>query len=400
MDKVHEVDKKPWISKKIYQLNELIVKRTKQLSENGVYLHEEINDEQNLENALKDFIKSNQETIKPSFLFNSTDEKTLVDDEECDLQTYKLQLQHAKKVLKSRVYRVEYLSRLQTTRREVLMRHLASMDCSSPQQDDLVISRKRNQNFVTLLTIQIWPQPSKETKVRLQKEIIFRSDNFLVELRNQIKCHEDYGVPIDLSENPNQNERILRGELFKSGFFLIHNTFYNDMRDVNNIDLCQSIKDWASKPVEVVNPDGYNIVVDKGIGPFKSRRMETSTFDDLEFRLGCPYLYLHQGDCEHLFTISDIKFVPYDRIIQQTVFPIITATSIGRKHDYLKCYMCKERPPQWYTRNNHRLPMDPFFFCEDCFYSFNYDQDGKKVGNFQAYLYTAILGIPDNIGIK
>lgn len=254
-----------------------------------------------------------------------------------------------------------------------------------------------NKKFITVVVIQTWPQPAKEPKVRLEKEILFRSDQCLTQLRDQIKCQRDYTVPMDLSDNPEQPERIFRGELFKSGFFLIDDTFYNDMRDSNNIDLSSNIIEWSNKPVMIVGEDGENVLVNRKIGPFKSRKMEDCTFEDLQFRLGCPYLYLHQGDCEHLFTISDIRYVPNDLETQRTEFPFLTATSVGLKSDNVRCYMCLSRPPHWYTRNNDRLPVDPYLFCENCFHSFNYDSDKKKIGTFQAYLYTSALGIPDSV---
>ena len=58
----------------------------------------------------------------------------------------------------------------------------------------------------------------------------------------------------------------------------------------------RQIIDWSREP-------------SRGVGPFTSKLMETTTFNDLHVRLGHPYLYLHQGDCEHLIIFSDIRFV-------------------------------------------------------------------------------------------
>lgn len=46
---------------------------------------------------------------------------------------------------------------------------------------------------------------------------------------------------------------------------------------------------------------------DRGLGSFKNAKMEATTFEDLTLRLGQPYLYQHQGSCEHLMVISDIR---------------------------------------------------------------------------------------------
>lgn len=400
MDKIHDVDNKPWISKRLLNLKTLIEKRRKELADQNIALQTPNEGNEHLVKALQQFIDTKHESLSQQFLFNTNDERTLVVDKECELSCYKLQLAHSRRLLESRSYRVEYLSNLEITRRELLMRHLASMNNPPLAQGVLESPAKKTiKNFVTLLTIQMWPQPSSEIKVRLEKEIIFRADNLLTDLRNQFKCQKDYCVPIELSDNPDQIEKISRGEMFKSAFFLIHDTFYNDMRDRNNIDLSAGIRQWADKKVLIVNDEGANEFVNRGIGPFKTARMENTRLQELEFRLGCPYLYLHQGNCEHLFTISDIRYVPDNVTINAIDYPSITATSIGRKNDHLKCYMCKDRPPHWYTRNNDRLPLDPYFFCEDCFYMFNYDSNRKKIGQFQAYLYTSTLGIPDSVMI-
>jgi len=47
----------------------------------------------------------------------------------------------------------------------------------------------------------------------------------------------------------------------------------------------------------------------RGIGPFHSKRMETAHFIDLTARLGQPYVFIHQGDCEHIVIFSDIRSV-------------------------------------------------------------------------------------------
>lgn len=40
---------------------------------------------------------------------------------------------------------------------------------------------------------------------------------------------------------------------------------------------------------------------------YQCKTMETTKFNELTVRIGCPYLYLHQGNCEHLLVFSDIR---------------------------------------------------------------------------------------------
>ena len=42
--------------------------------------------------------------------------------------------------------------------------------------------------------------------------------------------------------------------------------------------------------------------------------MEETKFEDLKIKLGYPYVYTHQGNCEHLLIFRDLRyaFYPYE----------------------------------------------------------------------------------------
>ena len=40
---------------------------------------------------------------------------------------------------------------------------------------------------------------------------------------------------------------------------------------------------------------------------FRPADMASTKFEDIELRLGYPYLYCHHGNCEHLVIFSDIR---------------------------------------------------------------------------------------------
>lgn len=46
-----------------------------------------------------------------------------------------------------------------------------------------------------------------------------------------------------------------------------------------------------------------------GIGILNSRKMEETTFIDLNIRIGQPYLYVHQGNCEHNIVFTEVRMV-------------------------------------------------------------------------------------------
>lgn len=410
MDSVHDIKSKPWICQRSIKLCELLEKRATALREAGLSIGSvpsKVDPE--TRRKFQDYVALNRNEVESYFQFNLTDEKHLKVERRCNLAMYQKQLEHAKRMISNRRYKVEYLASLKMSRAEVLMRHQASVN--QKQTSDKACPTEASGHkqptdeiadpyaLAAILVVQLWPQPQKGRKLKLDREIEFRHDQCLTELRDHFKCPKDYEVPMDLSDNPEQQaDRIIRRELFKSGFFLIEDTFYNDLRDINNTDLSGPIIKWASEEVTVVGEDGRNLRRDRGVGPFQRAKMEETKFQDIIFKLGRPYLYKHQGNCEHLFVISDVRYVPKDdEPSDGAKFPLVTATAFGRKEDSVRCYMCQNRPPHWYTRNNSRLPLDPFLFCENCFMSFNYDDNKRKIGQFQAYLYTSNSGIPDNL---
>ena len=43
------------------------------------------------------------------------------------------------------------------------------------------------------------------------------------------------------------------------------------------------------------------------IGGYQPKSMSKTKFSDLEVRFGYPYLYLHQGDCEHIIVFTSMR---------------------------------------------------------------------------------------------
>lgn len=48
--------------------------------------------------------------------------------------------------------------------------------------------------------------------------------------------------------------------------------------------------------------------------------MEDTRFIDLKVKVGFPYLYCHQGDCEHLVIITDVRSVLLSVVLQLSSF--------------------------------------------------------------------------------
>jgi snRNA-activating protein complex subunit 3 len=58
------------------------------------------------------------------------------------------------------------------------------------------------------------------------------------------------------------------------------------------------------------------------IGPLHVADMESTTFFDLNLRLGQPYLYVHQGACEHLMVFCDLRLMNAADKQDMSLYPI------------------------------------------------------------------------------
>ncbi|XP_061486263.1 snRNA-activating protein complex subunit 3 isoform X3 [Rhineura floridana] len=164
---------------------------------------------------------------------------------------------------------------------------------------------------------------------------------------------------------------IFQKDLYKSAFFYFEGIFYNDRRNPECRDLSRTIIEWAESR-------------DRGYENLQAAIMEDYTFNDLNIKIGFPYLYCHQGDCEHIVIITDIRLIHRDDCLDRSLYPLLT-----KKHWLWtkKCFVCKMYTARWVTNDDSLAPQDPSFFCDVCFQMLHYDADGNKLGEFLAYPY-------------
>ncbi|RIB18347.1 snRNA-activating protein complex, subunit 3 [Gigaspora rosea] len=118
--------------------------------------------------------------------------------------------------------------------------------------------------------------------------------------------------------------------------------------------------------------------------------MENVTFNELSIKLNQPYLFVHQGNCQHTVVFRDLRYFlnssPRLRCIMvlfdyPTVYPkAIFRGKIGRH----KCRMCMQRPAILVTVNDFLSGESPAYFCDPCYYQFHYNADQTLLyDNFQ-----------------
>jgi hypothetical protein len=81
--------------------------------------------------------------------------------------------------------------------------------------------------------------------------------------------------------------------IFRDRFLFIHDTFYVD---VAGEDSTKEIRKFLARKRDE-------------IGSYESRDMQGVRISELTLRLGQPYLFQHQGNCEHLLIFSDLRLL-------------------------------------------------------------------------------------------
>ncbi|NXO16940.1 SNPC3 protein, partial [Oriolus oriolus] len=193
----------------------------------------------------------------------------------------------------------------------------------------------------------------------------------LTELRDSISCVSDLQIGGEFSSQPDQAPEHISKDLYKSAFFYFEGIFYNDKRYPECRDLSRTIIEWSESH-------------DRGYENLQSVKMEDYVFNDLSLKIGFPYLYCHQGNCEHIIIITDIRLIHHDDCLDRNLYPLLI-----KKHWLCtrKCFVCKMYTARWVTNRDSLAPQDPCFFCDVCFRMLHYDAEGNKLGEFLAYPY-------------
>jgi snRNA-activating protein complex subunit 3 len=207
-------------------------------------------------------------------------------------------------------------------------------------------------------------------------EIEVLSCQSLSDMRRFMSCASDFATLLDSQEPspPSMFNAAYSSDMFKSGFFFINDTFYNDLETPDRIDYSQVIRDWASTRGQ-------------GIGPFETRVMHETTFKDLTIQLGYPYLYVHQGNCEHIFVFKDLRILDRSKNSEKE-FPKVVRTI---RRTRIKCFLCKCNTANVIVENDPSLPSAQTLFCHDC-KDIYYRHSGQPKGlRVQSYVDSTAL---------
>ena len=112
--------------------------------------------------------------------------------------------------------------------------------------------------------------------------------------------------------------------------------------------------------------------------------MQKTKLEDLRVVIGRPYLFVHQGDCEHAVIFTKIWRIHSDDKQYKNYYPLTTFAGPLRKK---KCKICEVFHASYIVVNHKMVDQNPFTLCKKCFESFNYDANGQKLYDFQVFEY-------------
>lgn len=236
-----------------------------------------------------------------------------------------------------------------------------------------------------LLCVEVYYSNRVKSWVKNQ-EILVLGQQFLTELRDKIYCLSDKIMKSAKKHDP-------------SGYFLIEDIFYNDLREAGAIDYSKPILDWLRESKKTAHEKWECITsgallpkekeyLGSGSGPkmpqFKARSMQKTRFCDISFRLGAGYLYCHQGECKHLIVIRDMRLIHPEDVQNRAAYPLILFQS---KLRFQKCSCCKIFKAVKVTTDDKWAPENPCYFCDVCYYMLHYKDDQLLYEEFDVFDY-------------
>ncbi|KAJ7967884.1 snRNA-activating protein complex subunit like [Quillaja saponaria] len=224
-----------------------------------------------------------------------------------------------------------------------------------------------------VLSVEVYHNVRKWVKTQ---EFLVLGRQTLTALRDKIYCSMDQVMQKAGQHDP-------------SGYFLIEDNFYNDLRDPFAIDYSKPILDWLKNSKEEALRKWECIITGElqqkqkaimgdvsvtQLPNFTAVDMQKIRFCDLRFRLGAGYLYCHQGDCNHTIVIRDMRLIHPDDVRNQAAYPIIT---FQHKLRIQKCCVCKIFRATRVTVDDKWSLENPGYFCDECFSLLHEAEDGS-----------------------
>ncbi|PAV72019.1 hypothetical protein WR25_22458 isoform A [Diploscapter pachys] len=197
--------------------------------------------------------------------------------------------------------------------------------------------------------------------------------NTLSDLKRSFFCAHDNDFSVNaMEQRPKLHD--MHKFRFPSSFFFIGDTFYVDTMgsdptgiSLKMTDISEPIRSWAT---------------DRGLGVYKVASIHETKVIDLVTRLGQPFVYVHQGTCEHLVCFTDLRLRTAADL--PGFYPI---NLVERKFRRKMCRACNVETAEWIVKNCRMLPSDSFYICTECLLEVCFDSANQPIDNYELIPY-------------
>ena len=91
-----------------------------------------------------------------------------------------------------------------------------------------------------------------------------------------------------------------------------------------------------------------------------------------------------QGDCKHVIVVRDMRLIHPEDVQNRATYPI---TTFQLKLRFRKCSVCKIYRAEKVTVDDKWAPMNPCYFCKNCYYMLHYANGALLYDEFSVYDY-------------
>jgi hypothetical protein len=249
---------------------------------------------------------------------------------------------------------------------------------------DFLRNKSSSRNSSLLLHVEVYDYHNNGKDQKLNCEVLVHADNFLSQLKDEIDCVQDY-------KKAGKNAVAYREAQLanESGFFFIESVFYDDMRSANAVSYSEDIIEISKTqkiPCPGMKEEEEEIGAASKGSNFTSKIMHETTFNDLRIVLGKPYLYRHQGSCDHIVQFRDIRKAHVVKRIAENSdnYPIV----ISERKKYKKtCLCCCIHDATVVAYKDEMADRSPFFWCDSCFDLAHPTQEEKDDTKSELYFF-------------
>lgn len=211
-----------------------------------------------------------------------------------------------------------------------------------------------------ILSISIFPGgKSAFLQSSHKQELEVKASDSLLAFTQGIYCLSER-VAHDLIEEPSHSE-----VLESSSFLFIEGTFYDDEMDAKTHARPSDVYYQAMTAVSS-NLSGTNSLI-SDTPAVKRASLEGTKWTDLKVRLNTPYLFVHLGGCEHIFSISSIRSANLSDEAELRLPRISQALRVRRR----KCRICEVYAGTKMLINDKLMPENPCVICDKCYEGFH-----------------------------